>query len=80
MVKGPSFIEHQVHYCHITSFMFLSAHILSGELDEKDSVEINHIHVSASVIDLTFPNPLALAQHWICLWQSLLSWVTELVA
>lgn len=62
-----------MHYCHITPFMFLSAHILSDKLDEKDSVEINHIHVSASVVNLASPHPLALALYWICHRQSLLS-------
>lgn len=40
--------------------MFLSAHILSDKLDEKDSVEINHVHVSASVVNLASPPPIGL--------------------
>lgn len=57
-LKGPGIIEHQGHYCHITSFMFLSVHILSVE---KDSHKINHIHVSESAVNLAVINhPVAL--------------------
>ncbi len=38
--------------------MFLSAHILSDESDEKDSVEINHIHCLQAPLILLSPT------HW----------------
>lgn len=36
----------------------ITVHYLSGvfvELDEEDSVEINHIHVSVTAVNLSFP-------------------------